>query len=242
MRFLFKFARFSTVTSHKKTSVLALVAALGAIGLTSCGPSYCPLPSHAIQARGLKPGEGYVVGAFHMVSVDRTGNKYPSGATTTVTARGASNANKDSTVTFMPLPDNLKDLFSKNPNPDELVAIPLPAGDYEITRWNITGPAVTATVTVSNRLPMKVPFQVRAGEATYVGRINVLTITGKNILGMPVFGDGVVLITDEFEKDQPRIARKYTSIRASSIRRSEVPKLYKAEMKRIVGTPRPWWQ
>ncbi len=115
-------------------------------------------------------------------------------------------------------------------------AIVVPEGNYKIIGWNIAA----NNYTVLNRLPMKVPFQVRAGEATYVGKINVLSVTGKNLLGMTVFGEGVIIIGDQYEKDVETISRTFHSVKRSQIRRSNVASLYANEMKRISDTPRKW--
>lgn len=115
----------------------------------------------------------------------------------------------------------------------DVVAVPLPEGDYEITRWAV----MEGDVTFSSRLPIKVPFRVKAGETTYLGRMNYLSVSGKNIIGMPVPGKALVIISDEYQTDVARISKAYPSIRQSSIRKSNVSQVYRSEMKRILDTP-----
>ena len=118
-----------------------------------------------------------------------------------------------------------------------VVAVPIPAGDYHISGWTVQDFAVTAGVTFSNRLPMNVPLKVRPGEATYVGRIYPVSIYGKNLLGMRVPGAAFVIITDEYTEDARKIPKAYPSISRSMIHKSNVPADYRKEMKRIADTP-----
>lgn len=222
--------------------VLRLAAVLSVAVLASCSTGLYPLGPEAIRTRGLNKGEGYIVGTFRSVGMSRSGEKVAADTISSVTIQGTG-SNKGKTVILRPfvLPLDRAPYFQTG-EPSEILAVPVPVGDYEITRWSVTGRAVTATVTVTNRLPMKVPFRVKEGEAVYVGRANELSIIGKNILGMPVFGEGVVLLTDEFEEDRARISKFYPSIKRSSIGRSNVPAAFRSEMKRIADTPRSWWE
>lgn len=79
---------------------------------------------------------------------------------------------------------------------------------------------------------------MRAGEATYVGRSPALAITGRNPLGFPIFAEGMIAATDEFTADQARIRNAYPSLKKTTIRRSDVPALYRAEMQRLADTAR----
>jgi hypothetical protein len=230
------------MTRFTKRILLAAMAAASLLA-TSCGNSHYPLNPQALQARGLKPGEGYIVGTFHSKAINRDGQGRNVGAWTSVNVRGTgSNQNTYVGVVPIVMPVNRDPQIMGGGQESEVFAIPVPAGDYEVTGWRITGQAVTATVTVSNRKPLHVPFQVRAGEATYIGRSNALTITGKNILGMPVFGDGIVLMKDEFAQDQARLRKLYPSLRSAPIHRTNVPEVFMTEMKRVADSPRGWWE
>ena len=224
----------------KRWLMAGVVAAGLATMLSSCTFSKTPLTPQSVQIRGLKPGEGYIVSSFHTSGIDRSGNKQGAapGNQVLIVGPGTGQWRSPRTVLTPMVSDHRGNVLSHGfPKASEVLAIPVPAGDYEIVGWRVTGQAITANVTASNRLPIKVPFQVRAGEATYVGRVNALSIYGKNIFGMQVFAGGLVIITDEFAADQGRIADFYPSIPKSSIRKSDVPKLYMAEMKRVADTP-----
>ena len=218
-----------------------LAAAAAVTGLSSCSSALYPLDAGALQARGLQPGEGYIVGSFHSATLDRKGQQGSRGANSSVYVRGTG-ATKDSMAVLVPIvmPENRDPYLMGGGKPSEVIAIPVPAGDYEITGWTMTGSGSSGPVTVMNRKPIKVPLQVRAGEATYVGRFHALAITGRNLLGFPIFAEGMIAATDEFAADRARIPKTYPSLKRTTIRRSDVPAVYRAEMQRLADTAR-WW-
>jgi hypothetical protein len=71
--------------------------------------------------------------------------------------------------------------------------------------------------------------------------MNSLSVYGKNIIGLPVPGEALVIVSDEYQTDTARISKKYPSIRQASIRKSNVAKTYVAEMKRISNTPQKFF-
>ena len=229
--------RFSSTCLLKSTfarALFALSALAMTLGLSSCVNVRYPLTPEA--AANLKPGEGLIVATFSAKSFNRAGE------TVSGTGRASVYVKEESSgemVILMPhvMPQNRNPHMMGGGNASEVVAVPVPAGNYSITGWTIQDHAVTAGVTFSNRLPMKVPLQVRAGEATYAGRIHPVSIYGKNIIGMRVPGAAFVMITDEFAADASRISKHYPSIRRSSIRKSNVAADYKKEMERIADTP-----
>ncbi|WP_193213655.1 hypothetical protein [Luteolibacter marinus] len=182
------------------------------------------LTREELQARGLKPGEGLIVGTFRVQTFNRDGEEV-NGSVSGIAIGG-----KGGEKGFRVSPGN----FSKT---DETFAIPVPAGDYELNYWSITAMGYNQTMTVSNRLPMSVPFKVNAGEAAYIGRVDAISIYGKNIIQLPVFGQGMVVITDHYDAEAGRIARDYPLVPKNRIRRTDVPKGYLSEMKRIADTP-----
>ncbi|MFD0892463.1 hypothetical protein KBB96_13640 [Luteolibacter ambystomatis] len=213
----------------------AAMAAVFGGALVSCGPVNRPLTPAALQARGLKPGEGYIVATFQQKTVMPSGKmENLPGAEASVTIKGPTD---DTRVWLEPYAQGPGQSVMVKGARSEVLAIPMPAGQYSVTGWSLIGQRMTATVSVSNRLPMNVPFEVKAGEATYVGRVNALTIVGRSLIGIPVFGHGFVIVTDRFAEDQSRIAKTYPTIKSSTIRRSNVPAGYLSEMKRIADTP-----
>ncbi|MEO7098245.1 MAG: hypothetical protein ABI162_02705 [Luteolibacter sp.] len=218
----------------------ALLISASAAVISSCSTLRNPVTPD--RAAALRPGEGLVAASFASKAIDRSGRVVPVGGKVTVLAKGLG-TNKSVQVSFTP------EIFKKEQSelvpligfggtePSDVVAIPLPEGEYEITGWRVADHAITADVYFSNRLPMKVPFHVKAGETTYLGRMNSLSVYGKNFIGLAVPGEALVIISDQYQADVPRISKNYPSIHQSSIRKSNVPQTYMAEMKRISNTP-----
>ena len=241
MSLLSAIARSIRIPNKALARAAYLVVALGAAGLSSCGPVLYPLDSAALQARGLNPGEGYIVATFQSSQLTSSGKQANRGANTTIAARGKGSA-KGTVAALCPqvMPLNRNPYLMGGGKPGEVIAIPVPAGDYEITNWSMTGTGSSGPVTVMNRLPMKVPFQVRAGEATYVGHFHDIALIGRNLLGFPVFSRGMILASDEFNSDEAKISKAYPTIKRSTIRRSNVPGAFMEDMKRIADEP--WWK
>jgi hypothetical protein len=117
------------------------------------------------RAAALKPGEGLAVATFAYKSFDRSGQLAPGCTRVTIRAKGLG-ANNSVQAFITP------EIFKKEQSElmplagfggterSDVVAVPLPEGEYEITGWTIMATAVTAEVIFSNRLPMKVPFSV----------------------------------------------------------------------------------
>jgi hypothetical protein len=196
-----------------------------------------------MSKRGLKSGEGLIVGTYESVCIDRSHHAASSQVMNSfVRASAADRKDGTSVIINNGTSSGILDFIHvPQARPDGCFAIPVPAGNYEIDGWLMIANGYGATITVRNRLPLKVPFQVRAGEATYLGKVGAVSINGKNFLGMPVFAEGVILIGDQFDKDSRGIASTFPSIQRSQIHRSEVPQLYAKDMKRIADTPRHWW-
>lgn len=234
-----------------KSTIVTLCIVCSAVGLTSCTTSTrYPLESATIKARGLQPNEGYIVGTYKELSVDRQGGQGTHGGMCKVFVNGTGTL-KGTQAELVPyvMPVNRAPNLSLGEYSSEVFAIPVPAGDYEISGWKIDGDvglmigdAPRSKLTVKNRLPMHVPFRVKAGEATYVGSYLAISVSGRNILNRPVFADGMILAKDQFAKDQARIAKYYPSIKSSSIRKSSAADTYMSEMKRIADVPRSFWE
>jgi hypothetical protein len=215
----------------------AVMAVVCSSSLVSCATHWALDPA-AIQARGLKPGEGYIVATFRHATMDSKTQKITNtpGGAPIVGIKKEPSSDQDGSILLEPRVAKLNAMPGTGAASD-VVAIPVPAGDYAVTAWVMNGQAMTTTIQVTNRLPFKAPFQVKPGETTYLGRVNALTLTGPNRLGLTVFGTGLVMLTDDFPKDQPRIAQFYPSIKPATIHRSAVPAEYQKEMARIASTP-----
>lgn len=207
---------------------------------SSCSSGLYPLDPPALQARGLQPGEGYIVATFRTESYKRNGEKSDRGATANVFTKGTAGAAKGSYPMLVPvvMPFNRNPHLAGGGYPSEEIAIPVPAGDYEITGWSMTGMGSSGPVSFMNRKPLKVSFQVKPGEATYVGSYLSVAINGRNLLGFPIFVEGLILTKDDFAKDQARIAKKYPSIGKARIRNSDAAKSYMEQMKKMAETPK----
>jgi hypothetical protein len=189
-------------------------------------------------AKVREPGEGFIVAGFTINGITRNGEKVDGSPEMEVFIRGTGSS-KVSEALLVPrvVPTKGDSLLMRYSKPSVVLAIRVPAGSYEITGWHVKDMGPTAGVSFINRRPMKVPFEVRAGETTYIGRASSLSIYGSNIIGMKVPGEALVIVTDDHDKDLPRITKFYPSIQRSSIRRSDAPAQYKRDMKRIAYTP-----
>lgn len=218
-----------------KRIAFTIIATVWATSLVSCFGGHGPLEPDALQARGLKPGEGYIVAVFDQTVVNG-GTGRLSVVARANSSVGITGPEGPGSVGLSPRTAKTAPVTSEGPS-GNVVAVPVPAGDYAITSWYLYAPSATGDITSTNRLPFKAPFQVKPGEATYVGRLNAITREGRNLLGLPIFAGGMIVASDEFAKDQPRIARTYPSIKAATIRPSNVPAEYQKEMQRIATTP-----
>ena len=229
------------ISSLSRFRAACFTAAAGlAVLLSSCSSGLYPLDNSALQARGLQPGEGYIVGTFHSKVVNRKGEPGSRGANSTVSIRGTSGAAQGKYVGLVPvaMPVSRDPYLAGGGQPSEEIVIPVPAGSYEIVGWSMTGSGSSGPVTVMNRKPIKVPFEVKPGEATYVGSYHALAISGRNLLGFPIFAEGLILAKDDFAGDKAKIVKKYPSLKQTPFKASGASSGYMLEMKRLAETPR----
>jgi len=85
-------------------------------------------------------------------------------------------------------------------------AIALPPGSYEFNDWLINN---GTGADISPRNPKKASFLVEAGEVTYIGNLNMLLRTGKNLLGLEIISGGRPVITNQADRDISIIKTKY---------------------------------
>lgn len=203
-----------------------LAAALGIAALaSSCGNGSAPLDPPALAARGLKPGEGYIVATFHseVRPADVPREKIDARSRLDIAGNGQQ----------LSLISAINPAPSRSDRLGEILVIPVTAGNYEITAWFMTGTGRATPITVKSPGPIKVPFQVRPGEATYIGRYDARAMVARDFYNFPVFADGIVRASDHFTEDQARIASRYPSIKPDQIKRSDAPLIYQAEMGRF---------
>jgi hypothetical protein len=228
----------------KHLLVLRSFCVIAFASLASCVPNYGSVSLAALQQRGLKQGEGFIVGKYQNYDYDSKGQEARSLVNSSMVRARQLGSNTRVTINNNTAPSALRALFpGANYSQDGCFAIPVPAGNYAIDSWMISANAGYGTIVVSNRLPLRVPFQVEAGKATYVGKTNVISLYGRSLIGLPAYDRGIIIITDSYEKDAKEIASVYPSIARSQIKPSKVPELYANEMKRIANTPGSnWWQ
>jgi hypothetical protein len=215
--------------------IYKLLMATAAITLVSCTATYRSLSPAALAARGLKPGEGLIIGKF----VDHRsggGPEYGSKGQISIVSVDQPHAvrlkiDQRATSVFV---DPLMANMVSAPNEDGTFAIPVPAGRYIISSWLIKGNSLD----IISRLPLHADFTVTPGKAAYLGRVNVLTVFGRSLLGIKVLSEGVVLVTDSSVEDIPAITRSYPTINRSKCEVSTAPKTYSRELKRVSNTPR----
>ena len=99
---------------------LPFTAAACSLALAACHPSYTP---DALRERGLKPGEGLIVGSYKVLAVGPDGKK----TTRSKTDASAVLAGPASGVLAAPLQGRMQD------GNTELFAVPVPAGEYQVT-------------------------------------------------------------------------------------------------------------
>lgn len=89
----------------------------------------------------------------------------------------------------------------------KLYVLTLPAGKHSITSWRLTyGGALT--IEPRTRLtPLE--FQVVAGEIKYLGNLHTNVRMGKNLVGLPVAGDGYPEVRDQRARDVAQFEGKY---------------------------------
>jgi hypothetical protein len=228
----------------KHLLILRSCCTIAIAALASCVPNYGSLSPSALQQRGLKPGEGLIVGKYQNYDYDSKGQEARSMVNTSMVRARQLGSNTRVTINNNNSPSALRALApGANYSSNGSFAIPVPAGNYAIDGWAISAYAGNGSIIVLNRLPLHVPFQVEAGKATYVGKANVISLYGRSLIGLSAYDRGIIIISDSYEKDAKEITQTYPTITRSQIKPSKVPQLYAYEMKRIANTPGSnWWQ
>lgn len=221
--------------------IIVLMAAFSV--LSSCSTSYRGFSPDSVRERGLKSNEGWIVGGF---STKQTGAiPYYGGliSASHLRAKGTSAGAAEDVMIDNQWKSHSDALSDLAPGPiGPCFAIPVPAGTYELYDWTVSsvGPG-GASIRFQCRSPFKVPFTVEPGKATYIGRMEVAARGGRNLLGMPVLSDAMVLLTDQPAQDIPSITSHFKTIPGKHIRRANLAPAYAGEMQRVAAAPHPWW-
>jgi hypothetical protein len=87
----------------------------------------------------------------------------------------------------------------------ELIGMGLPPGRYQISGWKWSFDAGTQTQRLTSDQPLHVPFDVKAGEVTYLGSFQMRFQYGKNFIGRPVLAGGSYGVKNESERDRKKL-------------------------------------
>lgn len=94
-----------------------------------------------------------------------------------------------------------------------LIAIPMNAGDYELTNWNLFVSQAGGFGNISpQEPPTPLPFTIEAGHVTYLGNLHITTITGKNVFGIEVPFGAYPVITNNEQIDLSLLRSKYPNL------------------------------
>lgn len=89
----------------------------------------------------------------------------------------------------------------------------LEPGEYELVSWTIYIQTMGGYGYVSPKAELKpVPFRIESGTATYIGRLHIETLTGKNLLGLEIPASGRPECSDHSDEDIRLIRSKYPSL------------------------------
>ena len=226
---------------------LRVLGAVVSLALLSCGNVEQGLSPEGLQARGIRPGEGYIVGSFHTHVTNRGDKEWDPFLTmalqdghSRLVARRSKAEGSERVWIGNTWPKTSPSLLGR-PRKGNCFLIPVPPGNYEIT-GSVADP-YNHSVTYETKAPVSVPFQVRAGEATDVGAIHVCALYGPaGLAGVSVPKAAIVLVADEHEGNAALIRKTFPQIGPMKITRSDVPRRYMQELQRLSVTKESWWK
>lgn len=91
-------------------------------------------------------------------------------------------------------------------------AFAVPPGRYEFYNYLIYSTNGAYETRWYSKEDFSVPFDVTPGAVVYLGDIQFVPNTGKNVLGMSVADGGFFRLMDEFDHDLPQLRAKYPDI------------------------------
>jgi hypothetical protein len=226
---------------------IRVIGTVVSLTLLSCGNVEQGLSPEGLQARGIRPSEGYIVGSFHTHVTNRGDKEWDPFLTMTLQdghsrlmARRAKSEGSQRVWIGNSWPKTSPSLLGR-PRKGSCFLIPVPPGNYEIT-GSVADP-YNHSITYETKAPISVPFQVRAGEATDVGAIHVCALFEQSgLAGVSVPKAAIVLVADEHERNVALIRKTFPQIGPMKITRSDVPRRYMQELQRLSMTKESWWK
>ncbi|MDP0501484.1 MAG: hypothetical protein Q7P63_15430 [Verrucomicrobiota bacterium JB022] len=112
---------------------------------------------------------------------------------------------------------------SKNDFPDGLghvYLLALPAGEYELYEYGFYEQYYNTSIT-HRSLEFSMPFEVKPGEVTYIGRFNAKHTYAENMLGTVVLDSGYFIVEDAFEEDLAHAQEIYPEVNLDSARKAK---------------------
>ena len=100
--------------------------------------------------------------------------------------------------------------------------IPLPAGEYTFDRFSFYLNEIMVEKWWRSEEGFDVPFEIKAGEATYIGEVRFNHLWGENILGMTLPGGCYVEAFDEFTRDSNLLRQQYPFLDKMPINRRSI--------------------
>ena len=229
------------------SGLLRVLGAIASLVLLSCGNVEQGLSPEGLQARGIRPGEGYIVGTFHTHVTNRGDKEWDPFLTmklqdghSRLLARRAKSEGSQRVWIGNTWPKTSSSFLGR-PRKGDCFLIPVPPGNYEIT--GSVADSYHHSVTYETKAPISVPFQVRAGEATDVGAVHVCALYERaGLAGISVPKAAIILVADEHDRNAALIRKTFPQIAPMKITRSDVPRRYMQELKRLSVTKESWWK
>jgi hypothetical protein len=110
---------------------------------------------------------------------------------------------------FQYIPDDHEDYRSAT-EAGVVSVVPMAPGDYEVFAIEILFEVGLSKTTYRPRVPVVIPFTLRAGEVVYLGNFQANRLTGSGLLGIGVPA-GAVFVVEDRESADLAIARRVDS-------------------------------
>jgi hypothetical protein len=96
----------------------------------------------------------------------------------------------------------------------QVFVLPLPPGSHAFTTWQVA----TQHVRYFPKSSPPLTFEVKAGEAIYLGNLNAHFGIGRNLLGIHVLSGGFIEVRDEFENDEAVLEQRYPQFKGRLVK------------------------